>query len=749
MADTAHALSEPEPARPAQYYIGAQSSVLERRPRILKHGDTFGVFDHYGDIVSGGGSPEGIFHNDTRYLSALRLLVNGRRPLLLSSTVQDNNAILTVDLTNPDFVTNGAIVLARDTIHIVRSKFLWRGTCYERFAIRNFGDAPQSIQLSVHFAMDFVDIFEVRGNRRAQNGDTTHAATANGVRVTYTGLDGVARHTAVRFDPAPDQVDHEAAVYDVVLPPDGAQTCIFCTVTSAEAKAVAAPPPTAFYHHYLASRRAMRAATAGVATIDTSNEIFNEVICRSMSDLRMLQTETPHGPFPYAGIPWFSTAFGRDSIITAIETLWIDPSMAKGVLMFLAATQASETRPEADAEPGKILHETRRGEMARTGEVPFALYYGSVDATPLFVVLAGLYFERTRDHATLAALWPHIESALSWIETYGDRDGDGFVEYQRAGENGLDNQGWKDSRDSVFHADGTIATGPIALCEVQGYVFAAMKHATAIAAALGKPDRALDLDRGADRLRRKFEKAFWCEDIGTYAIALDGAKQPCKVRTSNAGHLLFSGIAGNERGRRVADQLMDRAFFTGWGIRTVAAGEARYNPMSYHNGSVWPHDNALIGLGFARYGMKRHLQRLFAGMFNAATYMDLRRLPELFCGFRRMPGRGPTYYPVACSPQAWASGVPFALLHACLGLEFEFAADNVRFCDPRFPRFLDEVSVHGLGVGAGHLDVVFRRLQATQAAAASRPAAAPPPTGDEVSVTVVGRSGDAGATVTF
>jgi glycogen debranching enzyme len=347
--------------------------------------------------------------------------------------------------------------------------------------------------------------------------------------------------------------------------------------------------------------------------------------------------------------------------------------------------------------------------MAALHEVPFGLYYGSADATPLFVLLAGLYAEHTGDLDTLRVLWPNVEAALGWIDGPGDPDQDGFVEYRRADEKGLANQGWKDSQDAIFHADGTLAQGPIALCEVQGYVYAAKRLAARTARRLGLTERGRTLDAQAAKLAEQFEAAFWCEDIGTYALALDGHNRPCRVRTSNAGQVLFSGIATPDHAEVVMRDLMSPSFFSGWGIRTVARDQPRYNPMSYHNGSVWPHDNSLIAAGFARYGHKDAIDRLFKGLFDAATYMDLRRLPELYCGFQRGRERGPTLYPVACSPQAWAAGTPLLLLQSTLGLEFNRDNNEILLRKPRLPSFLDEVTLHNLRLGQSAVDLMLRR----------------------------------------
>lgn len=705
------ALSEPavreDTLADTPFYIPTTGAATRPR-RTLKYGDMFAVLDTHGDIGASAGDADGVFHCDTRYLSRLEVLVNDMQPLLLGSNLRDDNTSLSVDLTNPDIFADGHIVLQKDLLHIARTIFLWHGTAYQRLAVRNHGDRTINIALSVIYRNDFADLFEVRGMRRVRRGGTTHRVIgADRVQLLYRGLDDVSRHTMLTFDPPPRELSADKALYVLDLAP-GEMRPIFLGVGCNEPIEHRALP---LLPALLASRREHRSTTRGATAVETSNEIFNEILCRSAADLQMLMTETPEGRYPYAGTPWYSTTFGRDGLITALQMLWCDPSIARGVLRRLAAYQSRDTDPRSDAQPGKILHEMRGGEMAALGEVPFKRYYGSVDATPLFVLLAGLYLERTDDEETVAALWPAIDAALRWIDGLGDPDGDGFVEYRCAADQGLANQGWKDSYDAIFHADGHLAGGHIALAEVQGYVFAAKRAAARLARRMQRGDDARRLEAEARELARRFEAAFWCPELDIYALALDGAKRPCRVRTSNAGQLLFTGIVRPDRAAKVAEGLLGPRFFSGWGIRTVAKGESRYNPMSYHNGSIWPHDNALIALGFARYGMRRSVEHLFKGLFNAATYMDLRRLPELFCGFQRQHGRGPTLYPVACSPQAWASATPFSLIEASLGLEFEPRRHEIRLRNPRLPSFLEEVTLRNLLLGDASVDIKLRRHQ--------------------------------------
>ncbi|MGH2357980.1 MAG: amylo-alpha-1,6-glucosidase [Candidatus Limnocylindria bacterium] len=689
-----------------RFYVLASSSMADENDRVLMHGESFGVFDRHGDIRPVGMSEEGLYHHGTRHLSGYTLRIDGERPLLLGSTAKRDNSRLAVDLTNPD-MTLGGMSLGHGTVHLARSKVLLNGVCHERLVLRNFGLAPIRLPLSLRFEADYVDIFEVRGVRRERRGELLPVRVRpEGVTFGYRGLDGVRRRTTIELDPPPARLTAEEAVYRLALLPGKAITlevAITCQTNGERRR------PTAFGAALERVQAVLPRAQRDDARLHSSNEAFNDWLDRSVADLVMMTSQTPQGPYPYAGVPWYSTPFGRDGLVTALQAIWLMPDLARGVLSYLAANQADVDDPARDAQPGKILHEVRTGEMAATGEIPFDRYYGSHDATPLFVMLAAAYYRQTADRAFVERLWPHVERALAWIEGPADLDGDGFVEYARRSPQGLDQQGWKDSFDSVFHADGRLAKGPIALCEIQGYVYAALRGAAELASSLGHDRRAGALRLRADRLRDAFDEAFWLDDLGTYAIALDGRKRPCRVRTSNPGQALMTGIVAPARAKRLARTLLSDASYSGWGIRTVAAGEPRYNPMSYHDGSIWPHDNALIALGLGRYGYHDHAVRILGGLFDASRHFDLARLPELFCGFTRSPGEGPTHYPVACSPQAWAAGAVFMLLQACLGMETDAPAGALRLTHGRLPSWLDELRIENVPVGLARVDLLLER----------------------------------------
>ncbi|MES2536304.1 MAG: amylo-alpha-1,6-glucosidase [Pseudomonadota bacterium] len=691
-----------------QWYILATSSPADERRRVLKHNDTFALFDRFGDVQSIGLGEEGIYHGDTCFLSHQELTVEGVRPMFLNSTVKDDNGLLTVELMNPDLHPEGKRFIPKGVIHVFRAKLLWNHACYEHIRVVNYGLESHRLSLGIEFGADYKDIFEVRGFQRTRRGEMLPPEVEeNALLLGYRGLDHVVRKTRITFEPMPDSLTDCRADFAMDLPPKG-EWHIYTTVRC-EPDEPAPAEPVDYFTAFTQINRDIGSQLHERCKIVTSNPLFNNWIARSTADLVMLTTDLAQGPYPFAGLPWYSTTFGRDGILTARECLWNDPTLARGVLAFLAATQATELDPARDAEPGKILHEARQGELAALDETPFRLYYGTVDATPLFISLAGAYYERTGDLEFIRSIWSNIRNALCWIDNYGDQDHDGFVEYACHSDKGLTQQGWKDSHDSVFHKDGRIADAPIALCEVQGYVYEAKLQAAQLASLLGEPVLARELKHAATQLKTRFNEVFWCEEIGSYALALDGNKKQCAVASSNAGHTLWSGIATHARAALIADQLLKEEFFCGWGIRTIPLKEVRYNPMAYHNGSVWPHDNALIAEGMARYGFTAKAMAVFSALSDASLFMDQHRMPELFCGFAKRPDEGPTLYPVACSPQAWAAASVFYLLQACLGLSFDPKKPEIRFRHPRLPPFLDTVELHDLSIGGATLDLLLQR----------------------------------------
>ena len=634
--------------------------------------------------------------------------VGGSHSLLLSSTIRKARPLLTTDLTTPDVLgPDGSLALPKGVLHVFRTKFLWQGTCHERLQVSNYGQARLRTSLTLLVDADFADIFEVRGTPRVRRGERLEDRIRDGRLVlSYRGLDAVMRQTTVGCSPAP------ASIVDAVLelPIDlraGDSATFDVSITCETGERHTRPVPYAVGLE--ASAENLTKLRSQQCRVFSSNDEFNGWLNRSASDLTMMTTQRPEGLYPYAGVPWFSAPFGRDGLISALQFLWVDAELAKGVLGYLAATQATERCEARDAQPGKILHEAREGEMADLGEVPFARYYGSVDATPLFVMLAGEYYERTGDLSFIRTIWPNVERALGWMDREGDLDGDGLIEYQRVSANGLVNQGWKDSHDGVSHEDGSMPEGPIALCEVQGYAFAARRAGAVLAAALQHRSREAALLEQAEITRKAFEHHFWIPELETYALALDGRKRACRVRASNAGHALFTRVAAPERAARVAQVLAGDAMYSGWGVRTLAAGEVLYNPMSYHNGSIWPHDNALIAMGLMRYGFRDLALKIFSNMFDAATFLELHRMPELFCGFGRRPGEGPTLYPIACLPQAWAAASLFMLLSATLGLQVDGARRQVTFSDPALPEWLNWLRIEHLMVGGAVVDLLCQR----------------------------------------
>ena len=670
---------------------------------VLKEGDSFVVADGFGNIV---GLDDGLFRNDTRVLSCFRLALAGEPPSLLSAAVSEDNVFFTSHMTNQPLPPLGGASTPEGVIHIARSRFLWGKHLLERLAFVNYGSTASVLPLSLEFAADYRDMFEVRGEERPERGQLL-GPELDGRSVLWRseGLDGVLRTTGITFSIVPELLTGNRAEFVVDLPP-GTETELYMEIA---ALCPHVPSREAFRFAAARARVAMRRRRRRGGRLRTSGRIFNEWIDKSGADLALLTSDLDTGPYPYAGIPWFSTPFGRDAIITAMQTLWLDPGLARGVLSFLAKHQAQEVSAFRDAAPGKIMHEIRKGEMTARNELPFGQYYGGVDTTPLFVILAGAYADRTGDLDFVKSLWPSLQAAMSWIDGPGDSNGDGFLDYARGEATGLANQAWKDSEDSIFHADGSFPVGPVAVLEVQGYSFAARNAMASLAAHLGELKDAEGWAASAERLRAAVEERFWMPEARFYGIAIDGKGALCRVRASNVGHLLYCGLPAPERADSVADQLLTPALNSGWGIRTLAEGQARYNPMSYHNGSVWPHDSALAAAGLARYGRRDATVRLLNQTFETAVHFGM-RLPELFCGFARRPGEAPIAYPVACLPQAWAAGCVFMMLQACLGIHIDGWRGEIHVHNPTLPDGIDHLNIKELKVGGSTVDLAFHRV---------------------------------------
>ncbi|MGC2372348.1 MAG: glycogen debranching N-terminal domain-containing protein [Solirubrobacteraceae bacterium] len=691
---------------------GAPAIRAEAREELLviKDGELFLCARTDGDVAAGQASGEGFYAHDTRYLSEIRLQVGDVPPVALSYAAVDDRAI--VDSTNAGLRRAGLPEVPQQSLSISRELMIAAGRLYYRVRVLNFLREAVSTSFSLAVAGDFADIFEVRGGARrdARGHALAPKQIERGMVLAYLGEDEVFRESVIELDPPPVRVelgsDRVQAHWEAVLQP-GVPVTVLMTVE-----------PSIGGHRR--PRRRLERATAELeqassewesrcTQISSDNELFEGLIAKSRRDLRALTMPAPGGRIVSAGIPWYVAPFGRDALVTAGEAMLLSPDLACDALAVLAKLQASEDNPWRDAEPGKIMHELRVGELAGVGIVPHTPYYGTVDATPLFLMCAADYYAWTGDLETLRTLRPALDAALGWIDEFGDRDGDGFVEYERRSAGGLRNQGWKDSHDSIVHADGSLADGPIALVEVQGYVYRAKLTIADVYAALGDEDAALRLRGEAQRLREAFDEAFWNPAEGTFALALDGHKRQVASVTSNPGHCLYCGIVEPHRAGAVAERLMAPDMFCGWGVRTLSSGNPAFNPMSYHCGSVWPHDNAIIAAGLKRYGHDAAVRRIAGALFDVAAGARDFRLPELYCGFDRSTRAAVVAYPVACIPQAWAAAAPFLIIQAMLGISADAPAQGLRIERPVLPDWLGQIRLERLRVGEASVTLEFKR----------------------------------------
>jgi glycogen debranching enzyme len=724
------------PIDPEKLFGYVSSSGLpeatDSEKRVLKHGNLFAVTNRLGDIWPAGARDLGAYFDDTRMLSAYRLHMAGE-PVVCLSSQQSPDGRSQIDLTVTSSRFGGVFGEPVNFLHLRREQLI-NEVFIDRLTLTNYLVKPVDYWFELQFCCDFADVFEVRGAHRISRGVYFEPVIEHDhVRMFYRGRDEVFYETNISFQPAPTKLERGLARFELSLLPNETATVEISIMPrlrvpdsrqrDARARLVwppsgdyypggrssVPPAPLSFMERAHAIQNESDAWAAACTRIQTNDESFDEISRQSVSDLHALVVRCGGHNVVSAGIPWYTAPFGRDSLLTAFESLLVTPDLARDAIAFLAEHQGQSYDTFREEAPGKILHEVRRGEMARAAEVPHTPYFGTADATPLWIVLLSEYFLWTGDEEFVRAYLPHAEAALKWIQTDGDPDGDGFIEYMRTSERGLINQGWKDSTDGVPFPDGKPCEPPIALVEVQGYAVDAERRLGDLYRRLGDRSRAAVLAEAARQRAKRIDQVFWVPSLGSYGLALDREKRLATTLTSNAGHLLFSGAVPEARARKVARTLLGPAMWTGWGIRTLGTGQGVYNPLSYHNGTVWPHDNALIAQGFADYGMNNLSAQVLTGLVEAAHHFDGRRLPELFCGLERTPGSFPVHYPVACAPQAWSSAAVFGTLRAALGLFPDAGRNTLRVVDPELPPWLNRVDLLGLRVGRTRLDLRFTR----------------------------------------
>ncbi|MEO6796683.1 MAG: glycogen debranching N-terminal domain-containing protein [Candidatus Dormibacter sp.] len=662
-----------------------------------KASGVFALCGPNGDIDNQVNNAYGLYFHDTRFLEVARLRLSGQPLVVLLSKTEDN--VFRAELTNPDLELGHGQALSRDRISIRRQRTIAR-TVTETIEVANFSSDAVDFELDLEFGASFESMFVVRGADPGKRG-TLHAPRWSGKTLTfrYDGADERRRTTKLTFDRPPSQHQAGAASFDVHLRAAGKTTITITVELEDRGSGELENRPTGTPSN----------PPLHEVQVESDNPLFDRVLNRSFDDLRMLLMREREETFFAAGVPWYVALFGRDSIITALETLAYDPSIASNTLTLLATYQGKRHDAWRDEEPGKILHELRVGEMADLHEVPQTPYYGTVDATPLFIVLLAEYVRWTGDLKLWRRLRGNVDAALAWIDDSADHDGDGFTDYQSKSGKGMVNQGWKDSGNSIRNRDGSLATPPIALVEVQGYVYRAKLDAAWLVRQDGDEERAQRLEADADALRRRFKDAYWMPQEKYLAVALQRDGQRAESITSNPGQALWSGIVDHDHAEAVARRLLSKAMFSGWGIRTLAEGEPSYNPIDYQVGSVWPHDNAMIAAGLKRHGFDKQAVQVFSAIFEAATRFPHYRLPELFAGFSRDEYTTPVRYPVACSPQAWAAGAIPSLLQSVLGIVPDALGMQVHIRRPCLPPWLGSVVLRGLKVGDARLDLRFQR----------------------------------------
>ena len=687
----------------AERYVmsGGRASRL-----AIKEGDLFLYANELGQVPGTENSVLGLYYRDTRHLSRYELSVAGRQPVLLSASAERGYAA-TVDLTNLESRTADGRTLPQASVHVRRTRFV-SDRLYELLRVRNYHQREVELVVDLHFDADFADLFEVRGSRRRRRGSRLAPQVSDGtLTLSYLGLDEVTRQTIVRFHDRPESIKQGRARFRLRLPP-GSRAVIRYDI---QVVGPGAPGDAGgeFNERIGAIRREHERWEADATGIFTDNDQLNRALRRGQDDLRLLSTVIDGDRVPLAGVPWFVAPFGREMAFVGLETLLLDLRWARSAVSFLARRQGTQDSAFREEQPGKIMHELRRGELAAVRAVPHTPYFGSVDSTALWLLLVAELAVWTGDLDGFELRGSAVDAALGWIDGPGDPDGDGFVEYQRRSRVGLRNQGWRDSVDAVLHDDGTPAQGPIALAETQGYVYYAKRRLAAVYGQLGDVERAEGLSQSAARLKRAFNERFWMEDEGFYAMALDGQKRQVRQVSSTIGHALWSRIVAEERIPEVVRRLMAADMFTGWGIRTLSKDARFYNPVSFYNGSVWPFDTALIANGLKKHGYVQEANHLAWGLVEAATAHEYARLPEMFCGLSRQSVDRPVSFPMACSPDANSAAALFLVLQSMLGIYAQAEENIVYVHNPVLPRWLGEVTVSNLRVGRTIMRLRFRR----------------------------------------